>query len=64
MDLFILDGTKACGGSTCQTGTLMDDTGVAEATFAVKSGQAYHVVVDGYDGYAGSDEIEAACSCQ
>jgi len=64
LDLFVLDGNKSCGGSTCVAHALSLGTGKAVKTFPVTKGQKFHLVVDGYSKYSGSYEIDASCSCQ
>ena len=62
LDLFVLDGAKACGGATCLAHALMSGT-TATKTFAAKKGQAFFVVVDGYAEFAGEFSIKAQCGC-
>ncbi len=64
LDLFILDGTKACGGSTCVAHALALGSKTATKTFTVTKGQKFDLVVDGFNKYNGSYTLDAACSCQ
>ncbi len=63
LDLFILDGAKACGPASCTSHALMiDDT--ATKSFAVTSGKTYYVVVDGYEGAVDDYQIDLDCTCK
>ena len=61
LDLFVLDGGKVCGGGACLAGAQMSGN-QALAKIAVKKGQTLNVVVDGYQGFAGSYSIKATCT--
>ncbi len=63
LDLFVLEGAKPCGGTSCISHNLMNVQGNAAVTFdAVKSAK-YFLVVDGYQGFAGSYKLETSCQC-
>ena len=57
LDLFVLDGTSGtCSGSNCL------DWGDTSTSFSAVAGQTYYVVVDGFQGDAGSYDIDVTCS--
>jgi hypothetical protein len=62
LDLFVLDGAKACGGTTCIAHGLMAGT-AGKATITAKKGQKYFVVVDGYADFSGDFSLKIACGC-
>ncbi len=62
LDLFVLDGAKVCGGTSCLQHTLMSGT-TAKLTFQAKKGSKYNIVVDGYNNFAGTYNIKFACAC-
>ncbi len=57
LDVFILDGSSGtCSGSNCL------DWGDTSTSFSATGGQTYYIVVDGFQGDAGSYDIDVACS--
>ena len=63
LDLFILDGNKACVGTSCVAHKLMSGS-TATATFAVTKGQKFAIVVDGFSAAAGTYDLTTACTCK
>lgn len=63
LDLVIGDGSVACGKQNCIASALMNLNGSAEVTFDVVKDKKYLVIVDGYQGAAGSFTISTKCDC-
>jgi hypothetical protein len=69
LDLFVLDGSKPCSGSTCLAGGLMSN-GTAQVAFPVVKGSKYFIAVDGYvmadgkSGFAGDYSLNVTCACK
>ena len=64
LDIFILDGDKACNGAACLAHELMDPFAASvQKTFATVKGKKYHVVVDGYQGGSADYAISVNCVC-
>jgi hypothetical protein len=62
LDIFVLDGSKPCSGSSCVVGGLMDDVDTATVTFSANKGSKYFIAVDGYSGFAGDYSLTTTCS--
>ncbi len=57
LDIFVLNGAAAaCNGSYCL------GAGISSVSFSATAGQAYYLVVDGYNGAVGSFTINVACA--
>lgn len=63
LDVFVLDGSKPCAGTSCLKGGLMNDAGTATVSFSATKGAKYFIAVDGYAGYSGSYTINTTCAC-
>lgn len=63
LDLFVLDGSKPCGGSSCIAHNLMTVQGNAAVTFDTVKMAKYFLVVDGYQGFSGAYKLETTCQC-
>ncbi len=61
LDLFILDGTKPCGGTSCIGHALMGTT-TASKTLPVTKGEKLLIVVDGYQNFSGDYSIKSTCA--
>ncbi len=62
LDVFGLDGSKACSGSSCIAYGLMDEVDTATVTFSATKGSKYLIAVDGYSGFAGNYSLTTTCS--
>jgi hypothetical protein len=50
IDIFLLDGSKACSGQNCLDSGLMNSEGYAELIFDGKKDTPYYIVLDGLEG--------------
>ena len=62
LDLFVLDGSKACDANSCTAHALMTG-GAANLILPAKKGQQFLLVVDGYSGYADDFALKVTCDC-
>lgn len=62
LDLFVLDGSKPCSGSSCLASGLMNEVDTATVSFSAIKGAKYFIAVDGYNGFAGDYSLTTTCS--